>query len=160
VSFRCESWIRNASDDSTLSVLIILRAVGSESALPIHTKEPSGLTRNTSRPSKVIVAPRRDKVTRYIRVTRIEGNGRWKTARRGDLSQLSILTGSRDAGRGDQRASTRHPLKLAGWRGGKPLCQCGCMNIRQQLPLREKRRARLVAPSSRNTAHPARALRD
>jgi hypothetical protein len=79
MSFRCESWIRNASDGSTLSVLITLRAVGTESALPIHTKEPSDLMRNTSRASTV--APRR------------EGNGRWKTARRGDLSELSILTG-------------------------------------------------------------------
>jgi hypothetical protein len=91
MSFRCESWIRNASDGSTLNVLITLKAVGSESALPIHTKEPSGLMRNTSRAS--IVAPRRDKVTRDIPLTRIKKNGRWKTARRDDLSELSILTG-------------------------------------------------------------------
>ena len=70
MSFRCESWIRNASDDSTLCVLITVRAVGSESALPIHTKEPSGLTRNTSRGS--IVAPRRDKVTKDIRARLLE----------------------------------------------------------------------------------------
>ena len=74
MSFRRESWIRNASDGPALSDLITLRAVGSESALPIQMKEPSGLTRNTSRAS--IVAPRRDEVTRDIRVTRIEGNGR------------------------------------------------------------------------------------
>jgi len=74
VSFRCESWIRYASDGSTLSVLITLRAVGSESALPIHTKEPSGLTRNTSRAS--IVAPRRGKVTRDIRVNQEMGDGK------------------------------------------------------------------------------------
>ena len=99
MSFRRESWIRYASEGSTLSVLITLRAVGSESALPIHTKEPSGLTRNTSR--ACIVAPRNDKVTRDSRVTRIKGNGRCKTARRGDLSELSILTGG---ARGDVSA--------------------------------------------------------
>jgi len=81
VSFRFESWIRNASDGLTLSALITLRAVDSESALPIQMTEPSGLSRNTSRAS--IVAPRRDKATSDIRVTRIKGNGAiencWKT---------------------------------------------------------------------------------
>ncbi len=74
MSFRFQSWIRNASDFSALSDLITLKAVGSELALPIQIKEPSGRTRNTSRAS--IVAPRRDKVTSDIRVTGIKGNGR------------------------------------------------------------------------------------
>jgi hypothetical protein len=87
VLFRLQSWIRNASDRSIFCALIALRAVGSESALPIQTKEPSSPTRNTSRAS--IVAPRRDKVTRDIRVTRTD----LKTAKRGDLWELSILTG-------------------------------------------------------------------
>ena len=71
MSFRFQSWIRNASDVSALSDLITLKAVGSELALPIQIKEPSGLTRNTSRAS--IVAPRRDKVTSDIRVAGIKG---------------------------------------------------------------------------------------
>jgi hypothetical protein len=58
--------------------------------------------------------------------------------------------------------SARRALKLAGWRGGKPLLSMWVHEIRQQLPLRVGGTdgPGLPQPFTRNTAHPARASRD